>query len=574
MNNQPKTVKTASSHCHAARGLAVAATLMGLGAASAQSVPDAGTLLQQIEQPRRFTLPPATPSAPALPAPMQSLDGATVTVSAFRFAGNTRMSYRQLIPAVASFLNRPIGFSELQTAASAVAAAYRESGWVVRVFLPQQDITSGTVRIQVVEAVFGAVRLEGEPTRVSAARLTAVVESAQPPGALVNGDALDRALLLIDDLPGIRATGRLVEGRQQAETDLVLSAADDRMASVDLLADNAGSRSTGRARVLANLGLNSPLGLGDLAGATLLHTQGSNYGRLAWSLPVGNGGWRLGANASHMAYKVVTPEFALLDARGTSSTAGLDASYPLLRSRLRNLYLAVNLDSKRFDNQSAGVTTTRYKVALASLALNGNLYDNLAGGGANNASLALVHGRVDLTGSPNQGADAATTRTDGSFSKLRYAAARQQSITPSIALYAALSGQIAGKNLDSSEKFYLGGASGVRAYPTSEGSGSEGQLLNIELRTRLPADFELIGFYDWGSVRVNKDNAIAGAAALNRYALHGLGVSLGWTGNAGLSLKATLARRLGSNPNATSTGTDQDGTLDKQRLWLQASLPF
>jgi hypothetical protein len=43
-------------------------------------------------------------------------------------------------------------------------------------------------------------------------------------------------------------------------------------------------------------------------------------------------------------------------------------------------------------------STSRYHVDVASLALNGNTYDGLWGGGANTASLVLVSGHVDLAG--------------------------------------------------------------------------------------------------------------------------------------------------------------------------------
>jgi hypothetical protein len=42
----------------------------------------------------------------------------------------------------------------------------------------------------------------------------------------------------------------------------------------------------------------------------------------------------------------------------------------------------------------------------------------------------------------------------------------------------------------------------------------------------------------------------------------------------GFTVKATVARRIGNNPDPLSTGTDQDGSLDKNRFWLQASVPF
>jgi hemolysin activation/secretion protein len=204
----------------------------------------------------------------------------------------------------------------------------------------------------------------------------------------------------------------------------------------------------------------------------------------------------------------------------------------------------------------------------------GNLFDSLYGGGANNASLALVQGNVDLSGSPNEAADALTTRTAGTFWKLRFSASRLQSITDHIALFASLDGQLASKNIDSSEKLYLGGSQGVRAYPENEIGGAEGLLLNLEARANVADLFTVTAFFDWGGVHVNKDNDIPGAAAHNSLDLKGVGLSVGWVASFGLYLKATVAQRIGSNPNPTSKGDDQDGSLIKSRFWLQAGMPF
>jgi hemolysin activation/secretion protein len=552
----------------------IAVLLASTGLAHAQTPPAAGTLLQQIERQQQEPLPPKSAPQFEPPPPMKSLGGPTLTVQAFRFAGNTLLSDAQLAPVVAGFLNRPLSFAELQNAAIAVATAYRRADWVVRAYLPEQEVRDGTFTIQIVEAKFGKVRVDGHATHVSDAQLTRIVEASQQHGTPVNADALDRALLLIGDLPGVSATGKLSEGDNQAETDLLLSAADAPRVSGVVTADNAGARATGAGRVTANVSLNSPFGFGDRADAVILGSQGSDYVRAAYSVQVGSDGWRIGANASFLDYKVVTADFSALDAHGTSSTAGLEASYPLLRSRLANLYLALNLDDKRFDNDSAGETTTRYTVQEASIGLYGNRFDSVGTGGANTASITLVGGNLDLEDSPNEAADALTTRTAGSFQKLRFSASRQQGITERFSLYADLSGQLASKNLDSSEKFYLGGADGVRAYPANEAGGAEGVLLNLEARERLPANFNTTGFFDLGSVRVNKDNDIAGAATPNSEELKGAGISLGWTAAFGLNLKATLSHRIGSNPNPTSTGDDQDGSLIKNRVWLQASMPF
>jgi hemolysin activation/secretion protein len=133
-----------------------------------------------------------------------------------------------------------------------------------------------------------------------------------------------------------------------------------------------------------------------------------------------------------------------------------------------------------------------------------------------------------------------------------------------------LNGQASKTPLDASEKFYLGGMNGVRAYPSSEGGGSVGQLLNLEMRYRLGSNSTLFAFYDQGQVVVDP----ASTAALNRWGLKGYGLGYGFVSAKGINLKAMVAQRLGSNPNPTTTGQDQDGSLVLNRFWLSASVPF
>jgi hemolysin activation/secretion protein len=537
-------------------------------------VPDAGSVLRQIERQQRDVLPPEAPPQFVPPPPLESLGGIAVTVDEFRFAGNSRLTNEQLAAAVASFVGHPIDFAGLQNAAIAVATAYRDAGWIVRAYLPQQDVTGGIVTIQIVEARLGSVRFEGEYKRTSAARVRRIIEKAQPPGELVNADELDRGLLLLNDLPGVAAAGRLAAGANQAETDLVIAVEDAPLVDGNLIFDDAGARFTGDARLIATGSLNGRAGLGDRADALLLHSEGSDYLRVGYSLPAGSRGWRVGANASRLDYDIALDEFAALDAHGSSSSFGLESSYPLIRSRLTNLYLRVDADSNRFDNKSLGLTTTHYSVRSTTIGAYGNSFDEFHGGGSTAASLSLVQGNVDLAGSPNAALDAATARTDGGFSKLRFSASRLQALTRRVSLFAGLEGQMASENLDSSEKLYLGGSQGVRAYPEAEAGGSEGLLVKLEARTRLRANLDLTAFYDWGRIRVNENNDFAGAPDVNRLKLDGAGVSLGWVSSFGLNFKATLARRIGDNPNPTPAGDDQDGSLIKNRVWLQVSMPF
>ena len=128
----------------------------------------------------------------------------------------------------------------------------------------------------------------------------------------------------------------------------------------------------------------------------------------------------------------------------------------------------------------------------------------------------------------------------------------------------SLSGQQANKNLNSSEKFSLGGASGVRAYPQGEGSGDQGLLANIELQRNLTAQVQGVVFYDFGQVDINRNPFAAGS---NTRSLGGVGVGLNGQIEK-LQLKTSVAwRTRGGDPLS-------DTAKRNPRLWLQLGLPL
>lgn len=542
----------------------------GISPSEAQTTPDAGLLRQQREAPSKPRLPTQQPNAESTPKVPSALKGDSpqIVLQSVRFQGNTLISSETLVAVVARWLERSVQLADLREAATLIAAYYRNQGWVVDVQLPPQDITGGIVTLQVNEGVFGDVQVDGEPTlRFDRKLAIERVQKHHSKGMLLNTQALDRTLLILDDLPGVNVVGKLAAGQGANETALVLRMSDEPLVRGDVNLDNYGARSTGATRLSSNFTLNSPAGLGDMFSANLLLTEGSRFGRVAYSLPVGQSGWRVSMNGSGMDYKLIAPEFAALDGKGKSTYAGADASYPLLRSRSANLYLNFAVDHKDFDNQANRARTSHYTTNSFTAGLTGNVFDTLGGGGANSANLAFSQGLLDF-GALDSGENQALA---GRFNKLRYALSRQQALGKTVSLYLAYSGQLANRNLDSSERFYLGGANGVRAYPSSEGGGSEGQQLSLELRWQLGGGMDLSPFYDRGRVRQQTQNA---TARPNEYELSGYGLTFGWTLPSSVALKFTWARRDGRNPNPTVTGNDQDGSHVKNRLWFSASVPF
>lgn len=552
----------------------MACGLLG-AAAHAQSPANAGSLLQQNTV--RKPLPP-TQGGPALtPAtavPLAIAPGLQVQVKRFELQGNRLLSNEQLHAALQPHLGRTLGLSELQGLAVTLSQLYADAGWLARCFLPPQDITDGVIRIQIVEARFGGVQLDSTAGRFDRQRGQAMVLVQQAIAQTLNLRQVERALMLINDLPGVSASGSLVAGRADGETALALKVQDLALWGGNVGADNGGARSSGARRLSANFFVNGGLGMGDALNARLSHSEGSDFAWLGFALPLGLDGWRAGINVANLRYRLIGADFSALQARGDSSTLGLDASYPLLRRRDASAWLQLAAERKRFGNSANGNITSRYQSSLASVGVSANVFDEWAGGGATSAALTLSRGRLNLSGSPSFAADAATVRTHGGFTKLNLHASRLQTLTRDLSALLSVSAQHASRNLDSSEKFYLGGPGGVRAYPANEGSGAQGALLNLELRTRLPGGLSVSAFYDWGRVRGVVDQSASATPARNAYQLSGLGVSAGWVGPGGLDLRLSWARRIGSNPNPASTGRDQDGSLTRNRLWLQASISF
>jgi hemolysin activation/secretion protein len=365
----------------------------------------------------------------------------------------------------------------------------------------------------------------------------------------------------------------LTMGPMDRETDLALSLGDAPRINGYVRVDNAGSRSTGVGRVIENLGINSLSGVGDYAGITALESRGLLYGKFTYVRPIGANGWRFGGEASTLTYRL-GKEFSPLNLKGLAYTVGLNIRYPIVRSRMANLYFAAKVQHKIYENEAQGIVTSHFTVDVPELSLYGNYDDTLWGAASTNLRLSAVRGRVDLSGSPNAAAVAASTRTNGVYSRENLEFSRLQSIGESTAAYVSFSGQYANSNLDSSEFMTLGGPDGVRAYPVSEGAGGSGGLLNVELRQQLPYSFTFIPFYDRGFILINRHNNFIGAPLLNRYTLQGAGISLRWEPKPTIGVNVTLARRIGQNPARQANGLDQDGSLHRYRLWADGTWHF
>jgi hemolysin activation/secretion protein len=541
------------------------------GGAWAQTppVPDAGQVLRDLRQ--------ARPVPPQQTAPLQRIEEsadlnqqgeAKVLVKSIAITGNQEIASAELQPLVAGLIGAERSLSQLNAAARRITAYYRSKGFAVaRAYLPAQDITDGAVTISIIEGRISSHKINNQ-SLLSDERAQAYLGQVKD-GDVIRSEQIDRGLLLLQDTPGVSSSrATLQPGASVGTSELLIEVNPAKPYSGSVVADNYGSRYTGEYRLAGTFNLASPLKIGDQITANLL-TSGDNlsFARLAYQLPVGSDGLRLGAAYSDIHYKL-GKEFEALQAHGTATSASVFAAYPFIRSQFKNLSGTVSYEDKNLKDYVDGTNTyTPKKVGVTTLGLSGSLQDALGGGGITGLDLSVAFGNLSINSSTALAIDNASAQSNGSYTRFSYGANRLQRFTDSTFLALSMSGQTASKNLDSSEKFSLGGINGVRAYPQGEASGDEGYRATVELRHNVIPNVQATVFYDVGKVTINRKPF--GAPASNSRNLAGVGVGV----NASLGpvqLRSSLAWRTdGGLPTSIPASAAKRPTL-----WMQASVAF
>lgn len=522
------------------------AGLLGATAALAQSVPpppDAGRTLRELSPPVE---PPKSPKSLDILPPdagqTVAPGGPQVELQSVSFRGNTVFSEAQLRAVLGELSGQRFDLAGLRGLAARITAHYQGAGYpFARALLPVQPLGEGRLQIEVIEGRWGRIQaLNDEPTVQAAAQ--AYLAKLQG-GALIEQAPLERALLLLSDLPGVASNPLVRPGDEGGSGDLQVPVARVRSVGAEAALDNHGSRYNGVHRARLLLQVDSPFTFGDQLQLRALVSDASLLlGSVDYSLPLGASGWRGRIGYAHTAYEL-GHQFAALQAGGSAKVASLGLSYPVLRTRLANATLNASYQHKDLqDHQRALETRSAKRSDSIALGVQFDWRDGLGGGGISYGSLNWVPGRLHLDAAARAG-DALTANSQGRFDKLGLDLHRIQALSGAFSLYAHLGAQWSRGNLDSSEDFGLGGPSGVRAYPTSEGFGDRGLLAQLELRYALNPATSLLAFYDAGRVNINAkpwdqaDNhrSLAGAGLGMRWQLRGVSadLSLAWRTHGG-----------------------------------------
>jgi hemolysin activation/secretion protein len=541
------------------------AAVLSTDAVAQTQPPGGGQLLQQL------TLPPPPPPAekPALAVEQtdkaRASDTTPIPVRQIRITGNTLLPTSQLHALVASGEGQSLTLGQLQALADAITRLYHRRGYpLAHAYVPAQNVKDGEITLAVLEARYDRVTLNNGST-TSDHPLNATLAPLAS-GAPVSEDTLNRTLLLLSDIPGVIVNSTLRPGAAAGTSDLQVDATSASRYSGLLALDDFGNRYTGSARATGTLDINSLLHQGDKFDVNALSSgSGMSYGQLGYRYPLNGQGTTLGAATSYLHYQL-SGSLSGLQAHGTAQVDSVNLMHPLIRGIAGNLYVQLQFDHKQLhdDIDAASIRTDRHTNGWTAVVAGDRRDDH----GITNFNVSATVGRVSFDDDASRIADHFGANTQGADSHYDLTIARLQQLDHADALYFAFTGQLASKNLDPADQFYLGGPSNARGYDVGALTGAEGGLITAEWRRTLAVPWNGAWlaslFTDRGHIQVYKDTFTPGT---NTGTLSDVGAGLHWGGPHEWAISAQVATRVG--PSSPLLHADPGA-----RVWVQVQKGF
>lgn len=467
------------------------------------TIPPAGRLEQEVRpapEPVRRSIQIEVPRFPEQVPPGAS--EVRFVLGSVQVRGNQALSTQALSDLWDSRIGQTITLTDAFLIAAAISARYRDAGFILsQAIVPRQELTTegATLQIEVIEGHVDQVTFSGVEHLKNALAPYATKITAERPLTLAN---LERNLLLMNELAGLSVRANLKPSSTPGASAVDISLSRDPRA-FSISVHNRTSKALGRARIEASADFRGVVGSFDRHNFRFI-TSGSNrlnYLGYSGEQPVGYDGLKLNwsASASRSEPKVNIP----FNIDSDSRNAAVGLSYPLVRSRARNVDMRAHLTAS--NNSSNIPSETRDNLRAVRAGITVDALDSL--GGLNIADLEVARGLSGL-GASSRG-DPRLSRNglaDPEFKKVSYYLARLQSITGPWTVLFAATGQHSSDVLATSETFGLGGDLFLRAFDPSELIGDKGIAGKIELRYDLPTPAfrsTLYAYQDAGKVRFN-----------------------------------------------------------------------
>lgn len=489
----------------------------------------------------------------------------------FQVEGNSLLSSARVQELVAPYVGRRKVYGDIQKALEALENAYRSLGYgTVQVYVPEQELTTGVVRVQVTEVPIGKVVIAGnkhfDDDNIRAS-LPLLKEGTTP-----NLRLISESIQLANENPAKKVEVTFAASEEdENKVDAKLTVTDDDPTRTFVTVDNTGTKATGKHRIgftyqnanLANrdqvLTMTYMTALDDPAGVDI------DILSIGYRLPVYQLGDSLDfiyANSSTNT-PATTPGALGLAVNGKGEVFAVRYNHMLPRLGEYSSKIVFGFDYKYINarctiggNPSALGTAgcTPYTVRPLSATYSGNWQRP---GEAIDFNVGFTYNAFPMGSyfdyGPFANGDRGTDRYSQAngrqikdeFAALRFGGSYVKALPADMMVRAAVSAQYVQNPMLSGEQIGLAGSTTVRGFLERAVSTDRGYVANLELyspdyagKLGVKGSLKAVAFYDWASGQNLK------TASFSRANIASAGIGFRYSLNKDISAKFDLARVL------------------------------
>jgi hemolysin activation/secretion protein len=425
--------------------------------------------------------------------------------------GVTAYEKEELGDVYSAELGKKISLADLYDIAARLTNKYRNEGYILtQIVVPPQTIESGKARLKVVEGFVDKVTIQGDGGKANSL-IRQYAGNVRTGGRALNARELERTMLLINDLPGVKARGVLAPSATKVgAADLNIFIERDPIDAM-LAIDNYGSRYLGPLQLTAAGSVNNYFDRNERITAQAAIAPDPDIGdemtyfSMSYEQPLWNQGTMFQAFASFTATE---PGYDLdqFNVKGNSQFFSLRMDHPFVKTRNLKFNARAIFDWRDAESRNDLEPTREDRIRALRFGGTLEILDTLLGVGLNSLDLEISRGLEFFGAETNNRATLSRPLADINFLKMGVEIQRLQRLANNINLLIGTRGQWSKDALLSSEEFGVGGINYGRAFDPSEIIGDEGIAGKLELQWNKPVewslvqDYQLFGFFDAGRI--------------------------------------------------------------------------
>jgi len=409
-----------------------------------------------------------------------------IVIERIVFEGNTVIETIDLEKAVESYKNQELTLEDMGELADLITMKYQEEGYILaRAYLPEQEITSGVLKIAIAEGNIGKIIVSGG--KYYKDDIIKRYFKQQIKHGIIKEQLLEKGLLLANDVPKLKTGVVLKEGEKPGEVDIVLNTEDDTKLTfgmdISFDANNYGSD------VVSEDRYGTTINFYDHNWGSILTARGafghtvddSTLIKVDYSVPIGIYGTKLGFNYLTGNY-IVGQELVDLGASGRTLIYGGSIFQPILKKKNMTLGFTFKYDKKRSESKLLDLLSSRDKEEVFTTTLNWDNVDRFLG--KNIASFTFAAGIFNQDDDPSL--QLSRSDVEKKFQRYSLNLVRIQRLFGSTNLLARLSGQYSENRLPPMEQTAIGGYGTARGYDPSIFLGDSSYTFSTELMVGPP----------------------------------------------------------------------------------------